>query len=1090
MSGGGGEGGAHVHSDLVFIHLILALFFALLIRNQKIVPFPFTVSMIIVGSIMGALNHAGALGNKFGNALVALENIDPHLILIVFLPPLIFESAFSIDTHILRKIFWQPFMLATSGMVFSAVLTAAVCVSFFDYNLSFSEGMLFGAILSATDPVAVVSLMKSLGASERLVTVIEGESLLNDGTAVVLFIALKDALSTEDTGIDLKFGSLTLFFFRMAIGGPLLGFLWGKLTTAALAWVLNDAVTEIAITIFSCYSLFAISESLPAPLTGHPPFVSGVLATVALGLYMSSHGKSRITPEVEHQLHDFWAMLSWLMNAVIFYLSGAIIVEKGVYEFDAIRGVDFGYCILLWLMLQIIRFFVVGLHYPLLKRASEYGFTPGAAAVLAWGGLRGAVGLSLALITEGDSTIDEELRDRVLFHTAGVALLSLLINGTTTELLLKLVNLDAVGRAEADAFLSVCKEVDQNTDKFIEHLKLDPYLGSCSFNKVWLYLPVYSRELYIRRAAMVEKDASSMPRRLKSRWQRYEQKYSRKMLKDGKLMSTKRLSQLPKVQEGPEISSGFLFRHARGSGWSDRAVLKVRNWFQKMCGFGFGQPRLHGGLPLSVKLKDCFTKREEELAEMKRRLVAIRRSEYHHLFGKGLVSPDAFDVLVNAGKMELEESTPRSAWQNISDSMNSSRWLTFFYNTSRFTRLFVSHSVSKHIGVSFENASSFLRANTHILETSEFQSLHHSEVLENEIKMDCEHARAFIADIEVAYPDLLLSYKTKICARAACMNERIFAAKLYSMGRTEDRENNALVGALRSSLKKVAYHPLRTSIKTRPAFLHSVSFLDCVELAEGLEAFGEKCEETLHRKHDEIIAALGSISSVVIVRHGIAKAVKRTASDSDKMLEAGSHLGLLGWTGHSVEKQGRLIGQTDCTLLSIRIADLEALCNSWPQLALGVARECAIEFFLGTLGDDLSLSASEFASALNHSTMGINASAERKSTSISLDNEIGFLVRGKVKTRAGAVFKAPAILNRKIVGKTSNGAADFVSASPDAVLLLSHYGDFPSEVGCKLTDFADSSKSKASSSRNPISSRPQRKRHQSAWSRMAQGHKF
>ena len=246
-----------------------------------------------------------------------------------------------------------------------------------------------------------------------------------------------------------------------------------------------------------------------------------MLAVVTLGVYMSAKGHTRITPEVEHQLHSFWSMLSWIMNAIIFYLSGAIIIEKGIYEFKAIRGRDFGYCIVLWLALNIIRALVVGCHYPILKRVSEYGFSPGYAAVLTWGGLRGAVGLSLALITEGDETIDENLRDLVLFHTAGVALLSLLINGTTTEVLIKLVGLDAVPRAEADAFLDLVREIDQNTDTFVEKLKTDPYLKSAQFDSMWLYLPVYSRELYIRRSTLVV-DEEQIPMRLRSRWRRYK----------------------------------------------------------------------------------------------------------------------------------------------------------------------------------------------------------------------------------------------------------------------------------------------------------------------------------------------------------------------------------------------------------------------------------------------------------------------------------------------------------------------------------------------------------------------------------------
>ena len=969
----------------------------------------------------------------------------------------------------------------------AACLTAAVCCTFFDYDLTWAEGMLFGAILSATDPVAVVSLMKTLGASERLVTVIEGESLFNDGTAVVLFLALKAGLSTEDSGVTLGFGSLLYFFFRMALCGPLLGLMWGIFTTNALAWILNDAVSEIAVTLLSCYSVFAIAEVVPAPSTGHAPFVSGVLAVVALGVYMSAKGHSRISPEIEHQLHSFWAMLSWIMNAIIFYLSGAIIIEKGIYEFKAIRGRDFGYCIILWFALNVIRAIVVACHYPILKRVSEYGFSRAFAAVLTWGGLRGAVGLSLALITEGDDTIDEQLRDRVLFHTAGVALLSLLINGTTTEVLIKLVGLDAVPRAEADAFLDLVKEIDMHTDKFVENLKLDPYLKSAQFNSMWLYLPVYSRELYIRRAMLIV-DESDIPMRLRSRWRRYKKKYARKMLADGKLKSEPNLNDMPKTQDGPERSSSFLFRHARGAGYWDRAVLKWRDRIEKLV---VRKPRrMESGLPLSVKLKDCFTLREEQILESQRRLVAIRRSEYHHLFAKGLVSPDAFRALVAAGDLELDESSTSSTWTNVSESFDLPWFVQFFYNL-RLTRFLAESFVYSTIGFSFDATTTFLRASKTILKSNDFKNLMHNEVLENEICADIARAESFLANLEMSYPDYLLSFKTKTCARAACFERAKICWRASSRGRTEERENSAIINALRSSLKKVAYHPLRSDRSLRPAFLKCISFLDSIPLDRGLEDFSQKCEETIHRKNEEIIPSIVDTSSVIIVRHGAAKVCKLGTLDTVETFEAGDYMGLIRWAGHPMKRSGRMIAVADCTLLSVRLSVLEDLCNAWPQVALGVARECAVDLF-----NALGLSRGDFASALNSAMMGIHVSVAVTKTSLLLTQEVGFLVRGKV-TSGGKTFSAPALLNRKSV-ESKKDAVDVKGASEDACLLISNRSDFSQDAGNMMISFDFSAEEKrrvavpsssSSSNNHPSTKRPGRKRQASAWSRF-QSHKF
>ena len=325
-------------------------------------------------------------------------------------------------------------------------------------------------------------------------------------------------------------------------------------------------------------------------------------------------------------------------------------------------------------------------------------------------------------------------------------------------------------------------------------------------------------------------------------------------------------------------------------------MLKWRSRLEELFGLKKMQ-RQFSGLPLSVKLKDCFTKREEEIVESKRRLVAIRRSEYHHLFSEGLVGPDAFRALVAAGNLELDKSSSSSTWANVSSSFDLPWLVQLMYNASRLTRYFAIPHVHSRMGFSFDATTTFLRASRTILNSDDFKTLGHFEVLQNEIASDCSLAEAYLKNLELAYPDFLLSFKTKICARAACLNEQRLAGTLHKSGRTEARENSGIINALRSSLKKVSYHPLRSRRAIRPAFLKSVSFLDCVALEYGLQDFSEKCEETIHRKGDEIIPSFADISSVVIVRHGVADVCKVGSLSPLESFESGGHIGIqkVGW---------------------------------------------------------------------------------------------------------------------------------------------------------------------------------------------------
>ncbi|KAJ8610285.1 hypothetical protein CTAYLR_009068 [Chrysophaeum taylorii] len=159
----------------------------------RLTGLPFTVIMLAIGLIVG---HVVTVHPSLDAPTIrAWYNTDPHVLLYAFLPILIFESAFSTDTHIFSQMKWQILTLAAPGVLVSSVLTGVfVKYGFQHYDWHWPTCLMLGAILSATDPVAVVALLKELGVSERLGTLIEGESLLNDGTAIVVFDVFKHAL--------------------------------------------------------------------------------------------------------------------------------------------------------------------------------------------------------------------------------------------------------------------------------------------------------------------------------------------------------------------------------------------------------------------------------------------------------------------------------------------------------------------------------------------------------------------------------------------------------------------------------------------------------------------------------------------------------------------------------------------------------------------------------------------------------------------------------------------------------------------------------------------------------------------------------
>jgi NhaP-type Na+/H+ or K+/H+ antiporter len=414
----------------------------------------------------------------------AWSNIPPNVVQGIFLPILLFDSAFSVDFHIFRRSMGQILLLAGPGVALSTFLFALVAIWWWP-TWEWPTALMFGAIMSATDPVAVVALMREVGASKRLSTLIEGESLINDGTAMLCFSIFKGMAFDGDV---FDVGSTLTTFLKLAVGGPVLGLVAGKLLEFLLSYIYNDEVSETMLTLLFAYFVFFFAEYGLPRLIEHT-HVSGALAVVVLGLYMSYKGKLYISAQSEHSLHAFWTFMEYVADTVIFCVTGVIISKvffdkRGSAE-SVIERSDWGYLALLYLVMHVVRLICLGACWPLVNKISSGKFRHDSRefAVLWASGLRGAVGLSLAL--EVDLYDDTEplpglerhgrQRKQILFFVCGATALTLLVNASLIKPLIQAV-LPTIPRKEARAhYTSTVEKVKEVGHKKTSELAYDSH---------------------------------------------------------------------------------------------------------------------------------------------------------------------------------------------------------------------------------------------------------------------------------------------------------------------------------------------------------------------------------------------------------------------------------------------------------------------------------------------------------------------------------------------------------------------------------------------------------------------------------------
>ena len=284
---------------LIIELLLIVSLVAIAVRRLRV---PYTVALVIVGLLLTFQQP------------VAID-LTPELILALFVPPLVFEAAFHIDFHRLRENFIPILVLAIPGVLLTTVIVG-VSVSV-GAKLSLTTALVFGALISATDPVAVVALFRALGAPKSLTVLIEGESLFNDGTAIVVFNMMLAAagiaaVTGSSTPARFDLGRAVVDFVVVVVGGLGVGGLLGWLVARLIAQ-LDDYLIETTLTTVLAFGAYLIAERL---------HFSGVLAVVAAGLVNGNLGPRGMSPTTRIVLFNFWEYVAFVANSLVFLLIG------------------------------------------------------------------------------------------------------------------------------------------------------------------------------------------------------------------------------------------------------------------------------------------------------------------------------------------------------------------------------------------------------------------------------------------------------------------------------------------------------------------------------------------------------------------------------------------------------------------------------------------------------------------------------------------------------------------------------------------------------------------------------------------------
>ncbi len=420
----------------VFTLMLVAMGVFLLAKKVRV---PYTVLLVFAGIVLVPLAQTPVF------SYITTFHLTPELLFFIFLPVLLFEAAYNMSLRRVAREMPAVTLLAVGGLLLAAFGTAVLMhgiLGVIGVDVPLLALLLFGALIAATDPVAVLALFKEYGAPRRLALLFEGESLFNDGTAVALFLVV---LGVIQSGASLSAATLhgVAIFLMMIFGGALFGIIMGVLFSKALQYT-DQPHVHITLTMLVAHLTFLLAEMITRANIG--VHLSPIIATVMAALVVGNYGRYKLSPRTEEYMQQFWDYFAFVANALVFLLMGLIFAQIDVTLRELV--VPLFVAIIVVMVMRAVS--IYGTLLPFNALASSERRVPWAwQHLLAWGSLRGALAVIMALMVPADLTVPGwtltmSPRDFILALTIGCIYFTLFIKATTIPAVMRRLRIDAL----------------------------------------------------------------------------------------------------------------------------------------------------------------------------------------------------------------------------------------------------------------------------------------------------------------------------------------------------------------------------------------------------------------------------------------------------------------------------------------------------------------------------------------------------------------------------------------------------------------------------------------------------------------------